>query len=262
MGAVGPKSMQGGRGRKNAGVGPSVPAGEIYYAIGDVHGRLDLLRALLRSIDADARRTPSKAVNLVFLGDYIDRGQESRGVIELLTVLKRDGGVRVTALRGNHEEALLGFIADPSTGGAWAEHGGRETLKSYGVEPPRAMTDAEGWSAARDAFVAALPRAHLDFLRELQLFAVVGDYVFVHAGVRPGVPLEHQEAHDLMWIRKDFMEAPRVLDAQVVVHGHTPTAEPSEGPGRIGVDTGAYATGVLTAVKLEDDRRSFIQTGV
>ena len=257
-----PKWLQDNTGRTPRGVAASVPSDQIHYAIGDVHGRLDLLRSLLKSITADAERSPSKTVHLVFLGDYVDRGKESRGVIELLTVLKRDGRGHVVALKGNHEEALLGFLADPSTGAAWAEHGGRETLKSYNVDPPRSMTDMEGWIVARDAFAAALPPAHLDFLQELQLFATVGDYIFVHAGVRPGVPIERQDAHDLLWIRKDFMEAPRAFERTVVVHGHTPAAEPAEGPGRIGVDTGAYATGVLTAVRLEDDRRSFIRTGV
>ncbi len=239
----------------------STPPGQIYYAIGDVHGRLDLLRTLLKKIEADAARTPSKTVSLTFLGDYVDRGQDSRGVIELLTVLARDGGDHVTALKGNHEEAMLGFLADPTTGAAWAEHGGRETLKSYGVDPPRNLTDAEAWATTRNAFAANLPPAHLDFLRNLQLFAIVGDYIFVHAGVRPGIPIEHQDERDLLWIRQEFLGAPRALD-QVVVHGHTPSAEPSLAPGRIGVDTGAYATGVLTAVRLEDDRQSFIRTGV
>lgn len=239
-----------------------VPAGQIHYAIGDIHGRLDLLQTLLTKIERDSAQTPSKAVHLTFLGDYVDRGQESRGVIELLAHLKREGRARVTALKGNHEEALLGFLADPSTGAAWAEHGGRETLKSYGVNPPRSLTDAEGWTAARDALAFALPQTHRDFLQGLQLFATVGGYIFVHAGVRPGVPIDQQDAHDLLWIRKDFIDAPRALAEAVVVHGHTPTAEPSQAPGRLGVDTGAYATGVLTAVRLEADRRSFIRTGV
>ncbi len=249
-------------GRGAAASAPCIPGGQICYAVGDVHGRLDLLRLLLKKIEADAATSPGKAIHLVFLGDYLDRGADSNGVVDLLTVLKRAGGEQLTVLKGNHEEALLGFLTDPSTGAAWAEHGGRETLKSYGVDPPRDMTDMQGWASTRDAFARALPPEHLSLLSNLQLFATVGDYIFVHAGVRPGVALEHQDAHDLLWIRNEFMDAPRALADKVVVHGHTPRAEPALGAGRIGVDTGAYATGVLTAVRLEDDRRSFIQTGV
>ena len=238
----------------------SVPQGQIYYAIGDIHGRLDLLRILLKKIDTDAAQTPSKRVRIIFLGDYVDRGQDSRGVIDLLAVMKRDGGEQVTALKGNHEEALLGFLADPSTGPAWAEHGGRETLKSYGVDAPRRSDDEAGWAATRDAFALALPEPHLIFLKNLQLFDIVGDYIFVHAGVRPGVPMEQQEEHDLLWIRQEFLSAPRA-SVGIVVHGHTPSAEPTLAPGRIGVDTGAYATGILTAVRLEDDCSRFVRTG-
>ena len=240
----------------------SVPPGQIHYAIGDVHGRLDLLRALLKKIETDAALEPDKTIHLTFLGDYVDRGQESRGVIDLLTTLKQDGGKQVTAIKGNHEEALLSFLEDPSSGAAWSEHGGGETLRSYGVEPPKDAADEEGWSAARDALAASLPLAHLAFLHDLRLFSTAGDYVFVHAGVRPGVPLEDQDEHDLLWIRRSFMQGPRALDQQVVVHGHTPATEPALGPGRVGVDTGAYATGVLTAARLEDDRIGFIQTDI
>ena len=128
----------------------SAPPGQIYYAIGDIHGRLDLLWSLLKKIDADAAHTPSKAINLVFLGDYVDRGKQSRGVVELLSLLKRKGGDRVTTLKGNHEEALLGFLADPSSGAAWGEHGGRETLVSYGVEPAaRTGPTTTAWIARR-----------------------------------------------------------------------------------------------------------------
>ena len=126
------------------------------------------------------------------------------------------------------------------------------------------MTDLEGLDRRRGTpSPPRLPRSPSGLsCKSFSFSATVGDYIFVHAGVRPGVPIEHQDAHDLLWIRKDFMEAPRAFERTVVVHGHTPAAEPAEGPGRIGVDTGAYATGVLTAVRLEDDRRSFIRTGV
>ena len=239
---------------------PSIPPGQLLYAIGDIHGRLDLMLALLGKIHKDAAASPGQMTGIAFLGDYVDRGPDSRGVIDLLARLSRDGGSRLLTLKGNHEEALLGFLGDPGTGPAWAEHGGRDTLISYGVTPPRARSDEDGWAIARDAFARALPAEHLAFLKSLQLYATVGDYVFVHAGVRPGVPLERQTEHDLLWIRGEFLEGPLPTD-RIVVHGHTPGGEPSTGPGRIGVDTGAYATGILTALRLQGERQSFIRTG-
>lgn len=249
------------RGRKAERTVASVPEGEVVYAVGDVHGRADLLRDLLARIEADWAASPSQTMRLLMLGDYVDRGAESKGVLDILVDLVAQGGDRMVAMKGNHEEALLGFLQDPTTGAAWAEHGGRETLVSYGVNPPRGRGDDDAWREARDAFARVIPPAHLDFLRNLQLFATVGDYIFVHAGLRPGLPLDQQEEHDLLWIRKEFLDAP-AWNTQVVVHGHTPLAEPVIRPGRIGVDTGAYATGVLTAVRLEGDRRSFLRTGV
>ncbi len=238
----------------------SAPEGEVIYAIGDIHGRADLLRDLIKRIEADAATQPHLKVRVVALGDYVDRGADSKGVIEILARLAGQGGDQMTALKGNHEEALLNFLDDPADGSAWAEHGGRETLASYGVTPPRSRGDIDAWVAARDAFAAAIPEHHLSFLKNLQLFATVGDYVFVHAGLRPGTPLEHQVERDLLWIRQEFLDA-EPWNEQVVVHGHTPMAEPVERPGRIGVDTGAYATGILTALRLEGESRRYIQTG-
>lgn len=248
-------------GRKAERFVASVPEGEVVYAVGDVHGRADLLRDLLKKIEADWSASPAQTMRLLMLGDYVDRGAESKGVLDILVGLVSQGGERMIAMKGNHEEALLGFLLDPTTGAAWAEHGGRETLVSYGVTPPRGRGDDEAWKEARDAFAKVIPASHLSFLQNLQLFATVGDYVFVHAGLRPGTPLDQQEEHDLLWIRKEFLDSPAWTN-HVVVHGHTPMAEPALRPGRIGVDTGAYATGVLTAVRLEGDRRSFIRTGV
>ncbi len=247
-------------GRKTERIPTSVPPGEVVYAIGDIHGRADLLRTLLKRIEADAAKAPDLKLRLIALGDYVDRGSESNGVLDILGGLARQGGDAMTALKGNHEEALLGFLADPSTGPAWAEHGGRETLVSYGVTPPRGTGDIEAWTGIRDAFAKVLPAEHLAFLKSLQLFATVGDYIFVHAGLRPGMPLDQQDERDMLWIRQEFLDAPVWID-QVVVHGHTPRPEPEERPHRIGVDTGAYATGVLTALRLEGDQRSFIRTG-
>lgn len=234
------------------------PAGEVVYAIGDIHGRADLLDQLLGEIGADIAAHPDVGARMVTLGDYIDRGAESRRVIDRLIDLQRDGRFRMTALRGNHEEAMLGFLHEPETGPSWCEFGGRETLLSYGVIAPRGRR-REDWVAARDALLAALPEAHLRFLAGLDAYAQFGDYVFVHAGLKPRVPLERQVAEDMLWIREEFLDAPP-WSAQVVVHGHTPSTEPMEAPGRIGVDTGAYATSILTAVRLEGDQRRYIQT--
>ena len=159
---------------------------------------------------------------------------------------------------GNHEDALLRFLDDPSIGPDWIEHGGAETLKSYGVDPPH-RTNPVTWTDVRDRFAQALPDDHLVFFQGLEHYAVVGDYIFAHAGVRPNVALEQQTTQDLIWIRRPFLEVDKASD-RVVVHGHTPTETPHMGRWRIGVDTGAYATGVLTAVRLMGTERAFLST--
>ena len=237
------------------------PDGLAIYAVGDVHGRLDLFQTLMGKITADVERLPEGvSPRLVMLGDYVDRGPGSRGVLDALVALKIDGGEAMVALKGNHEEAMLDFLNDPFTGAGWADHGGRETLISYGVTLPRQRNDPNEWVKARDELAAALPPEHLSFLQGLQTWTQMGDYLFVHAGVRPGIAIEDQEERDLLWIRADFLDSPRA-SPHTVVHGHTPSDGPALGPGRIGVDTGAYATGVLTAVRLEGENRSFISTG-
>ncbi len=237
------------------------PDGMTIYAIGDIHGRVDLLNRLLDKISADLTETaPAGETILAFLGDYVDRGPDSRLVLETLKQLKRNGGDKVVTLKGNHEEAFLGFLGDAGSGAAWAEHGGRETLLSYGVALPKHRTDAEGWETARQDFIAAVPPDHVQFLKSLSLWETLGDYLFVHAGVRPGVPMMDQEERDLLWIREEFLQSNRAMD-KVVVHGHTPVEEPALADGRIGIDTGAYATGILTALKLQGEDRLFLNTG-
>jgi serine/threonine protein phosphatase 1 len=225
------------------------------YAIGDIHGRHDLLQILIDLVrkDVAARALPNPPF-LVFLGDYVDRGRYSREVVDCVLDLQRD--FSVVALRGNHEDALLQFLEDPAIGPSWIDHGGAQTLVSYGVNPPH-RADPTPWQDVRDSFAEALPPHHLAFFRGLAYHAVIGDYVFAHAGVRPGVALEDQTAHDFMWIRRPFLNVERAID-RVVVHGHTPAETPHMGRWRIGVDTGAYATGVLTAIGLTGSERFFL----
>jgi serine/threonine protein phosphatase 1 len=246
--------------RRRDEAGPASAGGRSLYAIGDVHGRLDLLDPLIDQIRQDALVEDGRAKPvLIFVGDYVDRGASSKGVIDRVIALEREGAFELRALKGNHEEALLAFLDDANFGPTWCENGGAQTLSSYGVTPPKLRIAADEWGKARDAFAQALPPEHLDLLVRLELTAVYGDYVFVHAGLRPGVPLNAQRERDLLWIRNDFLNAPGPFD-KIVVHGHTPAEEAFMGAHRIGIDTGAYATGVLTAVRLRDGDRRFIQS--
>jgi len=237
---------------------PRVPDGEVVYAIGDIHGRLDLLKGMISFIDQDEVAIRKNPKTIIFLGDYIDRGPDPKGVIDAIIALQRSGRHRVITLMGNHESALLSFLDNDQIGPDWAMHGGSSTLRSYGVIPPSGAGGADTWRSARAAFGEALSVEHLTFLRSLKLWEEVGDYLFVHAGVRPGVPMDRQSTRDLLWIRHDFLVSNRA-HRKTIVHGHTSSPEPMEGDGRIGVDTGAYATGVLTAVRLEGEGREFMQ---
>ena len=221
-----------------------VPGDRPVFAIGDVHGRADLLRALIASIAQDVERRGGHNPILVFVGDYIDRGPDSRGVIEFL-LRGLPAGWDCRFLKGNHEEALLNFLANPQFGDVWRDFGGLQTLSSYGVAAVRNGGGID-WPATGEAFRRAFPRPHLDFLNQLRLYEEIGDYIFVHAGVRPRIPLEYQSEKDLLWIREEFTAAGRALP-QTIVYGHTPNEKVVLGPGRIGIDTGAYATGRLTA---------------
>lgn len=245
--------------RKRAPDRPPTTGGRLVYAVGDVHGRLDLLGALLRDIAEDALAARAEqAPLLVMLGDYVDRGPESRGVVDLLLEMKAFARLETRTLKGNHEEALLRFLEDPKFGAVWMDNGGGPTLASYGVQPPAGRSDSDAWVRARDALAAALPEAHRAFYRDLELMVTEGDYAFVHAGVRPGVALEEQAERDLLWIRQEFLEASGPF-GKVIVHGHTPTQEAQLTRHRLGVDTGAYATGVLTAVRLHREDQRLMQ---
>ena len=246
---------------KNAKDSRSTTSGALVYAVGDIHGRDDLLGVLLRQIEDDFARSGAESGVLVFLGDYVDRGPNPRAVIEQL-VSYRPPQLRVYCLKGNHEQAFVQFLEEGTGGEAWVVNGGGETLVSYGVTPPaRGLPSEEAetaWKAARQSLVRAIPPRHAAFLKGLQLWLAIGDYVFVHAGVRPGAPLDQQFERDLLWIRKDFLNARRPSE-KVIVHGHTPEAAPFLGRWRIGLDTGAYATGLLSAVRLQGTDRQILQ---
>lgn len=237
-----------------------VPAGERIYAIGDVHGRADLLRTLQDQILQDARQSPRVKSRVVYLGDYVDRGPSVRETLDLVVDGLRDD-FEVTCLRGNHEQLLLDFLEDPTTLPAWVALGGLWTLRSYGVPCNRASL--QGTQAAqelRQALSVSLPEAHFSLLSTLPVYQQIGDYLFVHAGVRPGVALERQAREDCLWIRNEFLDSHHGL-ACMVVHGHTIISYPEFHFGRLAIDTGAYATGVLTCAVFESTGVRYLQTG-
>ncbi len=231
---------------------PRAPDGERLAAIGDIHGRLDLLDDLLAQLatldEADGLQT-----RRIFLGDMVDRGPDTAGVVQRLIAERASAGADHFLL-GNHEQALLKFLDGAAGAEEWLEWGGLETAASYGVAGVASKTPEE----LRRELGAAMPSEHLDFLRELELYVEHGDYLFVHAGVRPEVPLEEQSRDDMLWIRSTFHDAKEALPGKVVVHGHHPVRRPANHAGRIGVDTGAVHTGRLTAVVLEGDSRTFL----
>ncbi len=245
--------------RKPAQAAAPSTAGRLVYAVGDVHGHNPTLLALLDLIRADMAAQPhDQRPLLIFLGDYVDRGPDSAGVLQTLLALEAEGVFEVHALKGNHEEALLDFLADPAFGATWSDYGGNTTLASYGVQPPVSRTDVEAWIAARDAFARALPSDHLALLHRLELMVELGDFAFVHAGVRPGVSLANQTERDLLWIRQEFLQATGRFE-KLIVHGHTPMEEPQVTSTRMGLDTGVYATGILTAARIDDRGYKIIQ---
>jgi serine/threonine protein phosphatase 1 len=237
-------------------VNARAPEGMRLYAVGDIHGRLDLLDRLARKIDADLQERPCNDKVTVFLGDYVDRGLDSRGVIDRLA--RKAFPTPVVALRGNHEDIMLRFFDDSSFLDQWLAVGGQATLQSYGVDPGAEMRRG-GASAVHAAFRACFPEPHRRFLEETAFSAEFGEYFFCHAGVRPQVPLDRQDMWDLIWIRYDFLNY-RGPFGKVVVHGHTPHARVENLVNRINLDTMAYRTGVLTAVALEGGERRFIDT--
>ena len=237
-----------------------MPDGVRVYAIGDVHGRIDLLRALEGLIMADAAACAARCRNLlVYLGDYVDRGFDSRKVLDHLCSDPPDGFDRVMLL-GNHDAWLRDFLEGEPVGESWLRFGGDATLLSYGVPLALDRPGEERLVDARARLVETVPPSHRKLLAELELVLPFGDYLFCHAGIRPGVPLANQVEEDLIWIREPFLSW--AGDAgKIVVHGHTVEDAPAVRRNRIGIDTGACFTGNLTCLALEGAERRFLSTG-
>lgn len=239
--------------------GLAVEAGRAVYALGDIHGQIGQLRQALAWIEGRTRIDRANGLEplVIFLGDYVDRGEDSRAVLQTLCELQhRMPEQDWVFLAGNHESALLGFLEDPVAHAGWLRFGGVETLASYGILAG-ASQSARDLHLLRDRLDETIPDAHLDLLRRLETQYLCGDYIFVHAGLRPGVPLASQSEQDMLWIREDFLEQP-YWHGKCVVHGHTIEPEPSLLDWRIGIDTGAYAGGMLTCLALEGNRRDVI----
>lgn len=236
---------------------PSPAPGVCVYAIGDIHGRIDLLEQLVDMIAHDAATQEGRKI-LVGLGDYIDRGPASKDVIDYLSRLDIPGTENVF-LRGNHEELAARFIeGDTSNTPAWLRYGGMAFLASYGADPfrPGALNNLPGLSAQ---FAEKFPASHRAFFASMRSSFTCGDYYFAHAGVHPDTPLEAQTSQDLLWIRDTFLSSDKDF-GKVIVHGHTISPEPDVRPNRIGIDTGAFATGRLTCLKLWQTERHFFST--
>ena len=235
-----------------------VPDGVVVYAIGDVHGQYHLLENLLARIHTDVELQHHDRRILVFIGDYVDRGSSSRLVVE--RVAAGFPMFETIALKGNHEQILLDFISDPERWEFYRRLGGIETLMSYGVDHDLLLAPNASRAALRDSFLSVFPQTHHDFLRSLSLGYDCGDYHFVHAGVRPGVPLDRQTEADRLWIRDQFLTAGDVFGGRVIVHGHTPTRDPENLGFRVGIDTGAYMTGRLTAARFHGADIQFLHS--
>ncbi len=234
---------------------PAVPRGERVYAVGDIHGRLDLMVALAEAIEIDDRKRGSADTTVILLGDLVDRGPDSAGVIKAAGLWARQRSVRFIA--GNHEEMFLESFGNIETLRHFLKYGGRETILSYPIDP-MAYSAAE-LEDLQVLMADAVPEEDLEFLRGFEDTIIKGDYLFVHAGIQPGVAIGDQRTSHLRWIREPFLSHP-VKHSHVVVHGHTIMAEPEVLSNRIGIDTGAYDSGKLTALGLEGSDRWFIET--
>ena len=234
--------------------GAAVPPGERVYAVGDIHGRLDLFEAIIAAIEEDDASLAPARTTVVLLGDLVDRGPDSAGVVARARAWGQRREVRMLA--GNHEEMFLSSFDDIEVLRHFLRFGGKETVLSYGID--RDTYNAAELEEVQAMMAAAVPEADREFLRSFEDMIAIGDYLFVHAGIAPGVPFEEQRRKDLRWIREPFLSHGEPLGA-VVVHGHTISDEPVERGNRIGIDTGAYSSGRLTALALEGQTRRYIE---
>lgn len=241
--------------RKKGNSTAGVPEGERVYAIGDIHGRCDLFEVMIEAIESDDRARGPARTTVILLGDLVDRGPDSRGVIAAARQWQQFRDIRI--LCGNHEEMFLRGFDDVEILRHFLRHGGRETLMSYGIEQPK--LSAATLEEVQEMMGAAVPSEDRSFMEAFEDMIVIGDYLFVHAGIQPGVALEEQQRQELRWIREPFLSYNRA-HGPVVVHGHTIYDAPEQRFNRIGIDTGAYSSGVLTALVLEGNSRSFIET--
>jgi len=239
---------------------PSIDANSCVYAIGDVHGRLDLLKKIHRKILENSKKYSSYEKHVIYLGDYVDRGKNSKRVIdELINNPLKNEGFKITYLCGNHEYYMMKFMSNPYLADSWLYWGGEETLESYNVEVYNKEKSRIPLKLIQQKINEKVPESHKEFLRKLKMMEIVGDYVFVHAGLRPHVPIQKQSSEDLLNIREDFYESDYVFEKSVVF-GHTIFKEPFIGSGKIGIDTGAYNSNILTCLVLEGKKFGFLNT--
>jgi serine/threonine protein phosphatase 1 len=237
---------------------PALPDDTRIYCIGDIHGRHDLLIQLLSLIRQDSAGFSGRVI-MIYLGDFIDRGPQSREVIEEL-MRNAQPNIEYVYLRGNHEQTMLDFLHNDTIGLAWFTYGGQATLASYNAVGDKEMpSQREDFIAIQRQLLKKLPHAHYQFLKNTSFSYSIGSYFFVHAGIDPDCPLSRQKSDDLLWIRGEFTGSTKSFE-KIIVHGHTITDEPELLPNRIGIDTGAYASGILTCLVLQADQQRLIQT--
>jgi serine/threonine protein phosphatase 1 len=236
-----------------------VPSGDRIYAVGDIHGRVDLLERLHAKIQGDADSAPpATRKTIIYLGDYVDRGFNSKELIDFL-LDKPLRGIAPVYLKGNHDEYFANFIESYEDGEPWLKYGGDATVYSYGVRISEDVPPEQRLEHIRESLRETVPERHMAFFRQLRLAWTVGDFLFVHAGIHPDRPWDRQVSDDLLWIRDEFLQSNRDF-GKIVVHGHSVTEEPDVRDNRIGIDTGACYSNVLTCLVLEEDNKRFLST--
>lgn len=236
---------------------PKGPPDQLVCAVGDIHGQLKCLKRLVERFEENIQKYESSQEQMVFLGDYVDRGLEVRGVLDYLIELRSRR--KCVFLRGNHEQILLNFLSSPDVGEEWIRFGGLETLAAYGVGFNLLRGTDIDWLQVHDRFCSSFPEKHREFLESTDLCHSAGDFFFVHAGIDPARSFSDQSAHDLLYARGKFLNNKDVRE-KIVIHGHSHVTKPEIRRNRIGIDTGAFATNVLSAVLIWNQNISFIES--